>query len=198
MGAILWQLIGILVRFFSSTMALSFTVAPKNPAEEILLGSDESGKIKIVKKGYITVGEQAFMAQAEANDESVGLVMALSRKVAKHHKTDLMTAYDSVTATITGRPSKLKLNDNFVDECNNVTTELIAAEARKNVMKAWCLVLYRIDSNIEVAEVMNMHPDLLQALVDLYQEEESGSVEGLKKELGDNEGSAEAEDLAKK
>lgn len=179
-------------------MALSFTVAPKNPAEEILLGSDESGKIKITKKGYITVGEQAFMAQAEANDESVGLVMTLSRKVAKHHKTDLMTAYESVTAMITGKPSKLKLNDNFVDECNNVTSELIAAEARKNVMKAWCLVLYRIDSNIEVAEVMNMHPDLLQALVDLYQEEESGSVEGLKKELGDDEGSAEAEDLAKK
>lgn len=179
-------------------MALSLTVAPKNPAKVIMLGTDESGKLEITKKGYITVGEQAFMAQAETTDESVGLVMGLARKVAKQHKTDLMTAYESVTAAITGRESKIKLNDRFMEECNQVTSALVAAEARKNVMKAWCLLLYRVDSDVEVSEVMELHPDLLQALVTLYEEEEAGSLEGLKEELGDAEGSDEAEALAKK
>lgn len=186
---------------------LPFVIQPKFTPKPERIGSEEAGYIEIERKGYLTAGEMAF-AQANGTAEAgVGEILALARKVATKYSVDLKKAYTLVVENLgdSGQPvKKYPVLEDFGTELGELMEFLMRQEAVKKHIKALCLLVYRVDSEIETAEVSELHPDIVEGLAELFDEEEARSVVKLNAAIGDgNEEAAEetasdAEDLEKK
>lgn len=186
---------------------LPFVVEPRIAAKLERIGSDEAGYIEIMRKGYLTAGEVAFSQSNSSMDGGLQSVVKLARKVAQTYSIDLKKSYDLVSGAVTGDMPKgseeYSIEKDFGEDIQNLTQEMLRQESIQRQVRALCLLLYRVDPNIEGDEVNELHPDLVDALSDLYQEEESRSVEklndSLKQDVEDGAEKAEsAEDLEKK
>jgi hypothetical protein len=166
---------------------LPFVVEPrlKPIIEEI--GSDESGKIKIERRGYLTSGEKAFYQQVKQSDAGTNRMISLARKVSRFSKVELSEGYDAIIRVISGNSKSdldVKIEEEFVDEIATVIQELTSGQTNDELLMAACLVKYRIDSNFAMDEIMKLHPDIVAGLASLYREEEAKSIERL---TGDKE-----------
>lgn len=151
-----------------------------------LVGSEESGKIEIERRGYLTSGEKAFMAQVKSNDEASALLVGLSRRIATHFKIDLMKAYEMVTDAISGKagdPMIVEIEELFSEDIAKAVTALTTSQGRDKLLQATCLMTYRVDPEWTVVDTMEMHEDLVEGLCQLYLDEENKSIEALDPEL---------------
>ena len=178
---------------------LPFVVAPKLSSRIEILGSDLSGKIEVERKGFLSVGEKSFMASADSQDNVLKEVMKLSRSVAKKYKLGQQDAYQQVVLAIT-EPEKCShpIGEDFAEEIAELATTMMEGERKKRLMAAFCMLLYRVDDSLTMDEVVELHEDLVEALADLYADEEAKSVERLvskeeKEEGPDGEGLDEIE-----
>ena len=62
---------------------LPFVVEPRRKPEIVTIGTEDSGTIEIVRKGYLTAGEKAFMQSQSSNDTVLRSLLSLAREVAK-------------------------------------------------------------------------------------------------------------------
>jgi len=179
---------------------LPFVVAPKVNSRVETLGSDVSGKIEIERKGFLTVGEKSFMANVNSQDTVLQSVMKLSRAVAKAYKLNQQEAYQEVVMAVT-EPDKCQypVYENFTDEIAELASLMMVTEQKKRLMMAYCMLLYRVNDEIEMDDVIDLHEDLVEELAALYTDEENKSTERL---VGDTEEEGpepdEIEDLGKK
>ena len=178
---------------------LPFVVAPKANSRIETLGTDLSGKIEIERKGFLTVGEKSYMANVNSQDTVLETVMKLSRSVAKHYKLNQKEAYDEVVMAVT-EPSECKhpVYDEFTEEIAQLASLMMTTEQRKRLMMAYCLLLFRVDEDLEIDDVLELHEDLVTAIADLYVDEENKSVERLVTEDGDTPLNEEVEEVGKK
>ena len=162
---------------------LPFVVAPRANSRIETLGSEISGKIEIERKGYLTVGEKAFMANVNGQDAVLQQVMKLSRLVSKKYKIGQQEAYNEVVSAVT-TPDDCKhpVADHFGKEIGELGSAMLAAEHKKVFMMAYCMLLYRVDDDLSMDDIMDLHEDLVQALADLYIDEENKSTERLVKD----------------
>ena len=167
---------------------LPFVVAPKLESRVELLGSDKSGKIEIERKGYLTVGEKAFMANVNSQDVVLQLMLKLSGTVSKKYKLSQQEAYDTVVAAIT-QPAKCAhpVVDDFAEEVASLANAMMAQEQKRVLMMAYCLLVYRVDESLTIDDITDLHEDLVEALVDLYNDEEAKSIDRLLSEDEDPE-----------
>lgn len=179
---------------------LPFVVAPKLKSRIETLGSDASGKLEIERKGYLTVGEKAFIANTQGQDEVLRSIMKVSNLVAKKYKIGQQAAYQEVLSSLSD-PSACNhdtLND-FPEKLAEVAAVILAQDQKKGFMMAYCLLLYRVDETLEMTDVIDLHEDLVNDLVQLYQDEEAKSVSRLVEEEDvDNANSESIEALEKK
>ena len=159
---------------------LPFVVAPKVSSRIETLGTDVSGKIKIERKGFLTVGEKSFMASANSQDTVIQSVMKISRAVSKKYKINQQEAYEQVVLAVT-EPDKCShpVYDDFSEGIAELATDMMIAEQRKQLMAAFCMPLYRVGDDITMDDVTGLHEDLVEALAKLYLDEEKKSVERL-------------------
>lgn len=162
-------------------MKLPFVLAPRRTPVKVLIGSEESGKIEIERRGYITGGEKAFMGQALSNDTSMNSVLTLTRKISKETGIDLETAYQYLIAAITGESAKVKSKkvydevcEKYADELTEVLQAMADVNQREVILKATCMVMYRIESSATINDVMELHEDIIHGLAKFYDEEERG------------------------
>ena len=159
---------------------LPFVVAPKIESKIETLGTEVSGQLEIERKGYLTDGEKAFMANVNNNDDVIREVMKLSRAVAKKYKLDQQSAYDQVVLAVSSPDEcKYPVMDDFGDEITAVATNMMSSEARKQLMKAFCLLVFRVNKELEIDDIAELHEDLVSQLSHLYDAEESQSIERL-------------------
>ena len=178
---------------------LPFVVAPRLQPVMETVGTEESGQFEVVRQGYLTVGEKAFMANAEAQDDSTGFTINLCRQIAKDLKLDLNEAYSCVVSAATNQgEDKYGIADKYPEEMKELLSVLIASEQRRNYMKCLCLLLYRVDSELGMEEIGSLHPDLVDALVALYEDEEARSVERLEQSASSEQDAKAVEDVSKK
>ena len=178
---------------------LPFVVAPRLQPIKECVGTEETGQIEITRQGYLSVGEKAFMSSAEANDDSTAFTVTLCKRVAQEQELDLNAAYSAVVAAATGQgEDKYGLSEKYPDELRELLTLFIAAESRRSYLKALCLLLYRVNSDVNIDDIGDLHPDLIQAIVDLYDDEESKSVERLEEAASSEQDVDVVEDLSKK
>lgn len=183
----------------SKKSKLPFVVAPKVNSRIETLGTDLSGKIEIERKGFLSVGEKSFMANVNSQDAVLETVMKLSRSIAKHYSLNQKEAYDEVVMAVT-EPSECKypVYDEFTEEIAQLASLMMVTEQKKRLMMAYCLLLYRVDEELEINDVIDLHEDLVSAIADLYMDEENKSIERLVKEDGDAPLNEEVEEVGKK
>ena len=180
---------------------LPFLVEPRLKPRIEVVGTEESGQIEIERKGFLTASEKAFV-QAQANeDDTTQEVVRMTRKLGNEYKVDMQTAYEALTEAMQGQTeSELakKIFDEYQVEISELLARMAALTDRKVLLQALCMLLYRVDSEISAEDVMEAHPDLLQALSDLFVDEENRSVERLKELVKEEEGDANAIDALEK
>lgn len=159
---------------------LPFVVAPRLKPRLEKLGSETSGQIEIERKGYLSVGEKGFMTSVHSQDIALKAIMKLSREVARKFGLSQQESYEEVVAAVT-EPEKAKypVFEDFSEEISSLASLMMAQEARKSLMQAFCLLLYRVNAELQIDDVQELHEDLVQALADLYEDEEAKSVERL-------------------
>lgn len=161
---------------------LPFIVEPrlKPVLEEI--GSDESGKIQIERRGYLTSGEKAFFQQVKQSDQGTTHLIALSRKISRAVDSDMTKAYDAVVRILSGKSEgevDKKIEEEFAEDFSSVIQDLANSQTSDEILMAACLLRYRINSEIDMDDIMKMHPDIITGLANLFREEDSKVLDRL-------------------
>lgn len=159
---------------------LPFVVEPRRKPIMERIGSQDSGYIEIERRGYLTSGEKAFVQQAVSSDEGTIRIIGLSRKIAAKQNCALEVAYRDVISILGGSgkdDSRLKeIEDEFFEEFSDVLNTLALMQSREQLIAAVCLLKYRVDPDMDVNTVLELHPDIVSGLGDLYKDEENKSV----------------------
>jgi hypothetical protein len=162
---------------------LPFVVEPRRKPIIEQIGSEESGKIEIERRGYLSSGEKAFVQQAIGSDDSTLQIIGLSRRIASETDSTLEYAYADAVAILAGHangePRLKNLEIKFFDEFNALLNSLTSIQAKEKIIQAICMVKYRIDPDIDLEQVMELHPDIIDGLSELYKDEESKSIDRL-------------------
>ena len=159
---------------------LPFVVSPRLNSRIEILGSEISGKIEVERKGFLTVGEKSFMAGVNSQSDVLKVIMQVSRAVAAKYKLGQQDAYEQVVLSVSS-PDECShpVFDDFGDEIAELTSMMLASEQKKQLMAAYCMLLYRVNEEIDMSDVVSLHEDLVGALADLYADEENKSLERL-------------------
>lgn len=152
-------------------------VAPRREPIVEIMGSEESGQIEIHRKGYLTVAEKSFMQQASSSDETVSLLHKLASKVAKARGVQAQ----EVVELLGGGNFQDPLLEGFEDEISEIYSAMGSFEQRRKIISATCLLYFRISQDWTIEDTMEMHPDLVDSLYILFQEEDVKSTEAFEK-----------------
>jgi hypothetical protein len=163
---------------------LPFVVKPRLTPIIEEIGTPESGIILIERRGYLTAGERNTVQQYLQSDSSATIMIKLARAAARKYDIPLDKAYAGVSSAMTGscQPGDktcIDILNDFAEEIQDVMTELMQVQARMEMVQALALITQRVDSNFEVAKITEIHPDIIDQLSKLYQDEENKSVEKL-------------------
>lgn len=182
---------------------LPFVVQPRlKPIKEII-GNEDSGQLEIERRGYLSAGEKSFM-QAQFNSEGVTrATLALVRDISREFKLTQEKAYEElqkVLGVTKAGQLAVKISEKFGEQINELTEMMVEIQVRRRLITAYCMVIYRISSNVSFDDFMELHPDLIDALADLYNDEEKKSTDRIKAAVPDAGTGEEAsvEDLEKK
>jgi hypothetical protein len=164
---------------------LPFVVQPKRQPILEQIGSEESGKIQIERRGYLTAGEKSFVQQVQQFDNGTTEIITVSRRVARQFGLGMDKAYNLVLGVISAvaptDPEDQKLSaqieSEFAEDLTGVVKGLAAGQTREELVYAACLVKYRIDPDFEISGISELHPDIIAGLADLYRQEEARSIE---------------------
>jgi len=161
---------------------LPFIVEPRlKPIKEVI-GTEASGKIEIERRGYLTAAEKAFSQAQMSGDETTSKMVSLCRAVGQSEGWDMQYSYKIVTECMTGEATSkehIKVNDKYYNEIAEVISVMSSQQAKVVLMNALCMLLYRVDAEFSVDDLAELHPDLIDALNELYQDEEKRSIERL-------------------
>lgn len=178
---------------------LPFIVEPRLKPIMEEIGSEESGKIQVERRGYLTSGEKAFFQQAKQSDQGTSGLINLSRKISRATGLDMTKSYEAVVRVVSGEPGEeidKVIETDFADELSNVLRDLTNGQTHDEILMAICLIKYRVDPTLDINEVMELHPDIVTGLANLYREEEMRSTQRLMESADD--GSEGVEKVAKK
>lgn len=148
---------------------LPFVVQPRRKPIVEVLGTEESGQIEIKRLGYLTVAEKMFVQSTITGDISLGMIQRLASKISKH----------------AGVPIKDVLNDltedhdylqPFHEEIAEALSMMASYQEKLRLVSVAALLTLRVNDEIEIDDVVELHPDLLEAIYVLYLEEEAKSV----------------------
>jgi hypothetical protein len=176
---------------------LPFVVQPKRKPILEQIGSDESGKIEVERRGYLTTGERSFVQQVQQADNGTTEIVTLSRRVSRAHGVGMDKAYNLVLQAVSGVTAEspkdqelvAQIEQEFTEDLTSVVKGLAAASVREELVFAACLIKYRIDSDFDISSVSEIHPDIISGLAALYRDEERRSVEAFNV-LGGDDGEA--------
>jgi hypothetical protein len=161
---------------------LPFVVQPRLKPIIEQIGNEDIGIIEIERRGFLSAGEKAFLQQGAASDDISVSLIALVRKAAKEFKISVEEAHKTIMAIMTnGEETDLysKFNKKYSQEIDDLTLKAINTDSRRIISQASCMLLYRVDSELDIEDIMQLHPDLLTALAELCQDEEIKSTERL-------------------
>lgn len=182
---------------------LPFVVQPRLKPIKELIGSEESGQIEVERRGYLSAGEKSFM-QAQFNSEGVTrATLTLVREIAREYNLGREQAYSelqSALGVLDASPLGAKILKKFSEQINELTDLMVEVQVRRRLITAYCMVIYRVNSAMDFEEFMEVHPDIIDGLASLYDDEERKSTDRIQAAVPEAETGAgnRAEDLEKK
>jgi hypothetical protein len=175
---------------------LPFVVEPRLAPRIERIGSEDSGIIEIERRGYLTSGEKNFVQQIAQQDTGTMRLIELARLISREYDLDLELAYDLLIASITNqvregvRETEIigNITKDYSTQVQDVIKEIAISKSREELVMAACLITHRVNRDFETADIMEVHPDIISALAELYREEEMKSITRL---LGNSEDAAD-------
>ena len=148
---------------------LPYVVEPKlDPVIEII-GTDASGRIEIERKGYLTVSEKAFVQAASGGGgNTMAKIYAMAAKIGSKTGKSPQEVFGDIT-----KSEGSDYLEPYQQEISEMMMEASGMQERNRIFTSAALLINRVNADIDVEEVMDLHPDLLDALDELYQEEDS-------------------------
>jgi len=153
---------------------LPFVVQPRLQPIVEQVGTEESGIIEIERRGYLSVAEKAIAQQATQGDDSIRKMYALGGRIARETGKQQLAVMQDLMAT--PRPEYL---GPFEDEILESMIEMMAYQERVDIVQATSLIICRVDDGWTIEQSMDLHPDLIKLLSQLYTEEDKRSTEAL-------------------
>ena len=158
---------------------LPFVVAPRVKPETIQIGNEEIGVLAIERKGFVTAGEKSFVSQ-HSEDKATGKVLELCRKISAEYKIGIETAYEYVGNLLTGQETEdlsedlgQRIQKKYSSSLRDIFSCMTEEQEKRKLIQAFSMILYRIDSSCEADDFFGLHPDLIEALSNHYEAEES-------------------------
>tara|TARA_B100001173_G_scaffold308276_1_gene318250 strand:- start:1106 stop:1633 length:528 start_codon:yes stop_codon:yes gene_type:complete len=161
---------------------LPFVVAPRREPIVEMIGSEESGKFEIKRLGYLTVSEKTFMQQAMSGDQSMVILQRLALKVSKEQGIQMQ----EVVELLSSGDFQDKRLVGHEEEISEVISTMSTFENRRKIIAVTCLILFRISESWGIEQTMDLHPDILDGLYELFTEEDARSLEAFEKEKEDD------------
>lgn len=165
---------------------LPFVVQPKREPILEQVGSEEAGKITIERRGYLTSGEKAFVQQAISSDDGTLRIIGLARKISSKVGGSIEAGYQDVMSILGGNPGndeRLKeIEVEYFSEFTELLNSLTLMQSKEELITALCLLMYRVNPETTVDDVLTLHPDIIKGLALLYKDEERKSIEAFEKQ----------------
>jgi len=153
---------------------LPFIVQPRlQPIVEIV-GTEDSGQIEIERKGYLTVSEKAIVQSAMKGDESLAETMRAAAKIAQAEGMTVGEVFNDI-----GKDPRPEYLEKHEDTLLEMFSSMMQQEQRMKLVAVTALILTRVDAGWDAASTSDLAPELIDAIFQLYQEEEKRSVEAL-------------------
>lgn len=184
---------------------LPFVVQPKLKPVTERYGNEDIGVIEVERRGYLTGGEKAYLQAYDTGDKVPNLILSLVKKVAKSAKMSMPDAHQVVMSGLQASnvPAKhQKILDQYEGDMTEILTAVMSSEQKKSVVRAACMMHYRMGVPFEDTDlVFELHPDLVASLSQLCVDEELKSIDRLQSNLSSENAAAEltaVEELEKK
>jgi len=156
---------------------LPFVVQPRlEPIVEVI-GTEESGKIEIIRRGYLTVAEKTIVDQAATDLSDQADLLAAVRHIAKAEKKSISEVFDALQS---GEGAEML--EKYAEQIATASSAAKMQEDKVRIISATALLMCRVDNQWTVEDSMELHPDLLEALHKLYREEDMRSIEAFEVE----------------
>lgn len=158
----------------SKKKGLPFIVQPRlKPIVEVI-GSDLSGKIKIERKGYLTVAEKSIVQGGMQDDDGTRSTINIAGKIAKAEGISIDQVFEDFTSG--DRPDYLEKHQDLLAE---MLVAMTNHENRLRLVACTALLMTRVNPEWDPAQTSELHPDLQEALFNLYKDEEKKSIDAL-------------------
>lgn len=162
---------------------LPFVVQPRLKPVKERIGNEETGILEIERRGYLTAGEKGFMQVQFSSDQVTKAMLALVRDISREFKLTQEQSYEELQKCLgvsTATDLGIEILVKFKDELDDLASMMVEVQARRRLVAAFCMLIYRIDETVTFDEFCELHPDLIEALADVYEQEEKRSLDRVK------------------
>lgn len=166
---------------------LPFVVQPRLKPIVETIGTEDSGKFEIERRGYLTVAEKAFVQGATAGDTALADLHALASKIARKHG---IQAVDVFQILLGAAQDEFGYLEDFENEVGAALTNLLSYQEKHKLIVATCLLNSRVDGDWTPDDTMTLHPDIIDDLMALYNDEDRKSIAALEAAAADEAAAA--------
>jgi hypothetical protein len=161
---------------------LPFVVEPRLKPVMELIGSEESGKIEIERRGYLTVAEKSFVQGALSDDTAITEMHQLAQRIARKSGIKQSDVFQMLIGAMEDEGDNLVP---FEAEIGSALSAMIAYQEKNKLVVAACMLMNRVNPELTMEDVMAVHPDLVDALMALYEDEDRKCTDALEAAAAD-------------
>lgn len=153
---------------------LPFVVAPKSITKLVRLGNEEIGVVEIEQRGFLSVGEKSFVDTIIQGSDGMTGIVKLAQKIGREKKLEVETVFNGIVQSFTGENNLLgeDILRQYGEQISELGAQMLESVQRKALACTTVLIQYRINSEWTIEDTMELHPDLLQEFVELYDKED--------------------------
>jgi hypothetical protein len=156
---------------------LPFVVQPKKKFTKVKIGTENTGKLEIERRGYLTVSEKSFVDAVTQGSDGITAIVNLATRIGTKTKHTTEEAFSAVMKAVQGDledPFALKIREEYPDELSNILSQMTDSIQKRNIAATTILIRSRIDSEWTVDDTLEQDPELILAFADFYALEEAG------------------------
>ena len=154
---------------------LPFVTQPRLRPTQEEVGTENSGKILVERRGYLTVSEKMFVQAGLKGDNSQTILFQLINKISVEQEI----SPKQVLQDMSEGGSLPEYAKSYADELAAVMERVSDMNEKTKLLGAAALLMSRVDPDLDMDEVMDLHPELIEQLYLLYVDEENCSLERL-------------------
>lgn len=159
--------------------SLPFVVQPRLKPIIETIGDENIGTIQIERRGYLSAGEKNFLAAQFNSEDVTRKTLSLVRKIASKLKVSQEDAYEELQYALTGDSANPLIEKNFSNDISELGAAIVDSNTRRQLVTAYCMIIYRVDSDVEFHDFLELHTDIVEGLAKLYDEEDAKTIDRL-------------------